>query len=158
MNEPFPELHGFGLEFAAVAARLASDGPAIDDAFSASFSKQIARYNKAINDALAKYADIDYHESRQEKIHAKAIIDYACDFLSLLVDILKVLERGGAPAIRERASLLEEIILQRDALVETSYADTAARELECFYDPGVREQLEEKLARMLEGRRHGGGA
>ena len=123
----------------------------------ASFSGEVASYSNLVNEALKTYPAISYHEARQEKERAKATIHFAFDFLALLVDCVKVMDKGSsddvkARALQERGSLIEEMVLQKASLLETTYLPVARDELAAFHDPVVREELERDLGRALAAR------
>lgn len=149
----FEELIKKELSFARFAATISdNEQAAIDDAFVNDFSKSTGEYNRKINDALEIYAEIDYSSDSAEKIRSKACIAYAYDFLALLTDIVRLTEVD--PANRQefsrRFDLLEDFLLQKDQLVITTYFEAARSELESFYDPSIRDALEESLARFLD--------
>jgi hypothetical protein len=149
------DLHGKELAFATYAARLHDkDTGAVDEAMAGEFAAASAGYSRAINDALKAYAGIDYAVEPSAKTRAKACINYAYDFLALLMDIIKVMDLDP-PAVKEvarRFDLLEDFLLQKGSLVGSTYLDAAKHELAAFHDPSVREKLEEKLARMIKER------
>jgi hypothetical protein len=148
-------LHGKELAFATFAARLHDkDTGALDEALMGEFAAASAGYSRAINDALKAYAGIDYAVEPIAKARAKAHINYAYDFLALLMDIVKVMDLDP-PAVKEvarRFDLLEDFLLQKGSLVGSTYLDAAKHELAAFHDPSVHDALEEKLARMIKER------
>ncbi len=149
------DLNGKELVFATFAARLHDkDTGAVDEAMAGEFAAASAGYSRAINDALKAYAGINYAVEPSVKAHAKARINYAYDFLALLMDIVKVMGLDP-PAVKEvarRFDLLEDFLLQKAYLVGSTYLDAAKRELAAFHDPSVREKLEEKLARLIKNK------
>ncbi|NMC04672.1 MAG: hypothetical protein GYA24_05640 [Candidatus Lokiarchaeota archaeon] len=159
MMPSLDDLHRKELAFATFAARLhdatgGAAGGAVDEALASEFATASSTYSRALNVALQAYAGIDYAVDPGAKAYAKARINYAYDFLALLVDIVKVLEMD-APDTKElprRLDLLEELLLQKESIVASTYLESAKQELVAFHDRTVREQLEEKLARMIRDR------
>jgi hypothetical protein len=149
------DLHQKELAFATFAARLHDkEEGMVDETLAGEFAGAAGDYSRAINDALKAYAGIDYVVEPSAKARAKARISYAYDFLALLMDIVKVMD-ADPPAMKEvarRLDLIEDFLLQKGSLVESTYLFTAKQELAAFHDPAVRERLEEKLARMIKER------
>ena len=150
----FDELHEKELSFARFAAAIGDDElAAIDDALISDFAKKTSEYNRTINVALGIHAEIDYYDESAEKIRSKACIAYAYDFLTLLMDIIRVTEADlvNRQELSRRFDLLEEFLLQKEQLVTTTYFETARTELASFHDPAIRDAMEETLARFLDG-------
>lgn len=127
-------------------------GKEVDESIVNEFAYYIGEYNKLVNAALKAYALIDYRQDPGVKIKAKARLKFSYDFMDLLVDLLKRFELEPPPrdAIIQRVDLLEELLLQRDGLLVTTYADAARVELRAFHDEGVRNALDRLLLRRIE--------
>ncbi len=153
-----PELEDLNkkeLAFAMLSTRLHDrEEGTMDEAMAKEIAMKTSEYSHAINVGLKAYSAIEYTTDPNAKARAKARIGYAYDFLSLLIDIVKVMEVDH-PAKEEAArrfDLLEDFLLQKENLVASTYLEAAKMELAAFHDPAVRDALEEKLARMIRER------
>jgi len=152
-------LHDHELSFAAFSTKIHDrEVEVLDESIVADFSKAAGEYSQKINDALKVYAGIDYNTDPDMKTSAKARINYAYDFLSLLIDIVKAMDASpvNMKEVSRRFDLLEDLLLQKEQLVQTTYLEAAKLELASFHDPSIRNDLEEKLARFINKRSESG--
>ncbi|MBD3187141.1 hypothetical protein GF325_09955 [Candidatus Bathyarchaeota archaeon] len=129
---------------------------AIDEEKVNSFAGDVAEYNKQVNLALKEYAKIDYHVDPESKILAKAVIKYACDFLELLIAIIKNLDASKVmnEDLEEKFHLLHGVIMNKDILINAVHVPSARDELRAFHDQSVRDGLESMLSKQLSERKN----
>lgn len=117
-------------------------------------SSLVASYSKQLNRSLKDYALISYQEEPQRKIATKAKINFAYHILSLLTKIIRLFEHTQAISgeIEVNFQTLIEIIDQKEALLISSYEEAALKELESFYNPIIREKMQQDLEKRLSRR------
>lgn len=111
-----------------------------------------AEYNAMVNRSLKDYANLDYADHPDQKVEAKAVIAFAFDFLSLLVDITKTLDLAVeiTDTTQEKLAMVEEMVLNKERLLESVYKESAERELHAFHDESARDLFEKNLRSWLE--------
>lgn len=153
---PFHFLDEIEQGFQRVALYSTPVEEAIDEEKVNSLAGDVAEYNKYVNLALKDYAKIDYHVDPEKKILAKAVIKYACDFLELLVAIIKSLDASKVmnEEIEEKFHLLHGVIMNKDILVNEVHVPAARDELRAFHDQSIRDGLESMLSKQLSERKN----
>jgi hypothetical protein len=119
----------------------------VDEGAVQALAAATADYKAMVNRSLRDYAEVDYADHPDQKVEAKAVIAFAFDFLSLLVDITKTLDVAAAltDAVEEQLGLVEDMVLNKDRLIESVYKKRAERELRLFHDENTRSKLEKNL-------------
>ena len=150
----FPHLNTIEGKFESLILELVDAGPIIPDHLVDTFRLLVGDYSTAVNSALKAYADIDYLATPKHKVEAKAVIKYSYDFLDLIIKILRNLSEAPelTPIVEQDLQLLEEFHAEKYRLLETNYLDHAQQELDLFYNPDIRAQLDADLAKRIEGK------
>lgn len=159
MIAQFPNLHDREIHFTKFINILTSDDASLDENVAKEFYVETSLYSKEINMVLKKYAEINYKTEKKKKINAKAQLNYAYDFLSMLMAIVNTMEHqqdGNLDQLRDQLDLLEEFLYQKENLIETTYTKSAIMELDSFYNPEIRDQLESKLESMFKQKQQNG--
>ncbi|MFX0102752.1 MAG: hypothetical protein ACFFCS_24505 [Candidatus Hodarchaeota archaeon] len=157
MVDHFPELNDIELSFSIYTTLIEDTDEEIPEGKIEEYALDLSTFNKALNDALKDYSKIDYINMPTTKIEASAHIKYAYDLFSLLTEILRIMEKS--PRVSEIAKqllVLEEFLLRKNELVQSTYLQAARKELESFHDPGVRATLDRFLQKKLQERKGNG--
>jgi hypothetical protein len=115
------------------------------------FSSEIAKYNKNINSYLRTYAEIVSMVNDQlndEKIQAKAVLQFSYDFISMALEIIRFLEISNQ-LDPEKSRLLEQLVARKRELIQNTYYPNAKHELTVFYNPEIRRAMEDDLAKRI---------
>jgi len=155
MSDPLPELHAIELTFPSLISEFYENDPNITQKFVTKFILKTAEYSKELNNSLKTYAKIDYSKNQSAKITMNSFIKFAYDLLSLLSSIIRNLELETYPKdrIESQIIILDDLILQKQKLISTTYYQAARRELIAFHDKNLRSDLEDYLQKHLENRK-----
>jgi hypothetical protein len=128
--------------------RLDKDQLILSDEIQNQYASLVAAYSRQINVSLKEYPSI---EERNTKIQAKAILKYAYDYLHLLLELTKRIEKQSIMDL-EIQSLIIKYSDEKVKLIESVYYDQAENEIKIFYDPKIREALERDLSKRINQR------
>jgi hypothetical protein len=154
MKEHSTALTCIELELGIKLHKIEQFGSPVNTELVNALSQDIARYNKQINLFLRSYAEIQamINEKLNEvKVQAKAQLQYAYDFISMVLEILRFLDVSDK-LDEERFKLITEFMHRKAELIETNYYPTAKQELLTFYNPKLRELMEVDLAKRISQR------
>lgn len=115
------------------------------------FSFEIAKYNRNINSYLRIYAEIVSMVNNQlndEKIQAKAVLQFSYDFISMALEIIRFIEISNR-LDPEKSRLLEQLVARKQELIQSTYYPNAKHELTIFYNPQIRQAMEDDLAKRI---------
>ena len=145
------EFRSVELAISALINQMSNEGATISEAILNEYAAIVGKYSRAINNQLDAYAAVSYQTEKESKIRFKAYIKYAYDFLALLMAILKQLDLNPAVSdyVDHQFQVLENLIDNKEGLIETEYKDAATIELEAFYSTDIRNKLESELAKRL---------
>lgn len=152
MGDPLPELHAIELTFPSLISEFYEDHPNISKDFVSKFILKTAEYSKQLNISLKTYAKVEYSKNPSLKITINSFIKFAYDLLSLLSSIIRNFELETCPKdrIESQIIILDDLILQKQKLISTTYYQAARRELIAFHDKNLRSSLEDHLQKHLE--------
>lgn len=154
MKEHTNALTCIELEVGVKLHKIEQLGSSVNTELVNALSQDIARYNKQINLFLRAYAEIQAminEEINEVKIQAKAQLQYAYDFISMVLEILRYLDISESLDL-ERFRLITEFMHRKSELIQNNYYPTAKQELLAFYNPKLRELMEVDLAKRISQR------
>ena len=141
----FPELFPFETQIYELLRVMKDEGDKVNQDTVNGYADLVGKYSQTINQALKRYHTIT---DRTQKLHSKARLKYAYDFLQILIELLKCFEKTSL-----FNSTLHDVICdlytKQDDLLETQYFIAAKQELDAFNNPQIRIALERDLAKKF---------
>jgi hypothetical protein len=146
------EFRSVELAVSELISQMSNEGASVSEATLNAYAAIVGKYSRAINNQLNSYAKISYDAEKESKITFKAYIKFAYDFLALLMAILKQLDLNPAISdyVNHQFQVLENLIDNKEGLIESEYKDAAKIELEAFYSVEIRNKLDAELAKRLK--------
>jgi hypothetical protein len=117
----------------------------VSEGYISSYASMVADYNHEINIALKEYHTF---EGIGIKIEAKALLKFSYDYIHLLLQLLKILQASFIIDLQLHKEI-HETCHNKDELLKTTYIPLAEKEMELFYSPEVRKNLNDFLNRKI---------
>jgi hypothetical protein len=151
MSIVLEELFRLEKTLGVILEKLETGGHPLNPAAVIELSQTIALYNRQINHYLKEYADIVAcidDVVQEEKIRGKAVLQYAYDFISVFLDMLRFIEHRDC-LDPDHYRLIREFLTRKSELILTNYYPLARDELNAFYNVSIRQQMESDLSKRI---------